>query len=144
MQPRYQCLSLGPAWSWRLLGSNHRELARSRRAFAHLEAASADALEVGAAAPSARIEILVGPGSTWRWTMWIDDEERAGAGVGYARRLECLRAVARFRECAPLATVAAAPLVRRGAGGDRRPRPAAQSLGDPVDTAERTRRPPAG
>lgn len=120
MGPRYQCLGVGGTWTWRLLGSNHRELARGWNAVATQELAAADALAVGRVARTADIEITVGADTSWRWILTVDGEPRASSSMPYARRLECLRAVARFRDCAPLAEVAEAPLIRRQAGGTRR------------------------
>jgi hypothetical protein len=120
MEPRYQCFGEGPGWSWRLLGSNHRALARSARTFTSQAEATADALDAGRLAPDAEIELLTEHGSNWRWQMTIDGTIRATSAAGYARRLECVRAVARFRRCAPLAAVSSAPLLRRTGSG--RPR----------------------
>lgn len=126
MEPRYQCLGLDGAWSWRLLGSNHRELARACSAFATQAEAAADALAVGQVAATAPMEISVGADTSWRWVLTVDGEPRAASAVHYARRLECLRAVARFRDCAPVATMGGHPLVHRapshsrpGVGPDR-------------------------
>jgi hypothetical protein len=135
MEPRYQCIGLGPGWSWRLLGSNHRALARASGTFATLDAATADALEVGAAAAEAGIEVLPGRGTTWNWELTVDGLLRATSVVPYARRLECVRAVVRFRQCAPAAQVSATPLVRHpGSGRARRtgPRGAGQSPGESI------------
>jgi uncharacterized protein YegP (UPF0339 family) len=117
MEARYQCVGLGPAWSWRLLGSNHRALARTAGSFATLDEAAADARDVGRLARSATIEVIIGPDSTWRWELTTDGVVRAASAVAYARRLECVRAVARFRECAASAPVAEIPLVRRAQSG---------------------------
>jgi hypothetical protein len=94
-----------------LLGSNHRELARALGRFDSLEQAAVDAVTVAAQAAGADIEVSVGPDSAWRWTMVVDGTPRAASSVRYARRLECLRAVARFRECAPTARVSPVPLI---------------------------------
>lgn len=117
MEPRYQCFGEGSGWSWRLLGSNHRALARAVLVFASQEAATADALEAGQLAPTAEIELLTEHGASWRWQMTVNGTVRATSATGYARRLECVRAVARFRTCAPLAAVSAAPLLRRTGSG---------------------------
>jgi hypothetical protein len=113
MEPRYQCLGLGEAWAWRLLGSNHRELARGCRTFPTMEQAAADALAVGQAAATAPMEISVGHDTSWHWVLTVDGEPRAASSGHYARRLECLRAVARFRDCAPLAPIGASTLIHR-------------------------------
>jgi len=117
MEPRYQCVALGPVWAWRLLGSNHRELARSAARFETLEQATDDAMAVAAQASTATIEITPSADTTWHWTMTVDGAYRASSSVGYARRLECARAVERFRENAPTAPVSPIPLVRRRLGG---------------------------
>jgi hypothetical protein len=122
MEPRYQCVALGPVWSWRLLGSNHRELARAASRFGSLAEAADDALRTAAEAPTATIEVLLAPDGTWHWAMSVDGTSRAASAVGYARRLECSRAVDRFRESAPVAAVSPTPLVHRRLG--TRPRPA--------------------
>jgi hypothetical protein len=120
MEPRYQCFGDGPGWSWRLLGSNHRALARAAGTFASQAEAGADALEAGRLAVEARIEMITEHGASWRWEMTVDGEVRVTSAAGYARRLECVRAVARFRLCAPVAQVSANPLQQRpGAGGPR-------------------------
>jgi len=120
MEPRYQCFGDGPGWSWRLLGSNHRALARAAGTFASQAEAGADALEAGRLAVEATIEMITEHGASWRWEMTVDGAVRATSAAGYARRLECVRAVARFRQCAPLAQVSATPLLQRpGAGGPR-------------------------
>ena len=116
MEPRYQCVALGPVWAWRLLGSNHRELARSAARFAALEEAARDALTTAAQAATATIEIAVTSDTTWHWVMTVDGEYRAASSIGYARRLECARAVDRFRENAPTAPVSPTPLVHRRLG----------------------------
>ena len=117
MEPRYQCLSIGPGWSWRLLGSNHRALARSLGQFPTMDAAAADALDIGLNAAQAQIDVLYGSAATWRWQLVLGGAARASSAVPYARRLECVRAVTRFRECAGLAEVSAAPLIRRSGSG---------------------------
>jgi len=121
MEPRYQCVALGPVWSWRLLGANHRELARSAARFGSFEEAAVDAVTTAAQASSAVIEIALGRGATWRWVMTVEGVHRAGSTVGYARRLECARAVDRFRQSAPAAAVSPTPLVHRRRGARARP-----------------------
>jgi hypothetical protein len=116
MEPRYQCVALGPVWSWRLLGSNHRELARSASRFGTLEEATADAVTTASQASTATIDIALTPGTSWHWVMSVDGEPRAASVAGYARRLECSRAVERFRESAPIAPVSPTPLVHRRLG----------------------------
>jgi uncharacterized protein YegP (UPF0339 family) len=113
MEPRYQCLGLEGRWTWRLLGSNHRELARAWGSFDTQEQAAADALVVGHAAATGTMEISVSADTSWRWILFVDGQPRAASSVHYARRLECQRAVARFRDCAPLAAIGTHPLVHR-------------------------------
>jgi hypothetical protein len=116
MDPRYQCVALGSVWSWRLLGSNHRELARAASRFSSLEEAASDAATTAAQAKDATIEIALCPDATWHWVMTVEGAYRAASAVGYARRLECARAVERFRDCAPTALVSPTPLVHRRLG----------------------------
>src|SRR5689334_8064999 len=97
MEPRYQCVALGPDWAWRLLGANHRELARSAVRFGSWQEASADAAATAAHAGTATIDVALAADATWHWTMTVDGEPRAASAMGYARRLECSRAVDRFR-----------------------------------------------
>lgn len=141
MEPRYQCVALGPVWSWRLLGSNHRELARAARRFATVEEATADALAVSAQAGGAPIEIAIGPNSTWQWVMTVDGARRATSAVGYARRLECARAVDRFRRNAPAALVSSTPLVHRRLGDRGHPPGTDWWRDDPAQRPSRTSRP---
>jgi hypothetical protein len=122
MRVRYQCLRLTGRWSWRLLGGNHRELARAVGDFATQAQAAQDALAVGRLAATAPIEASVGGNTSWRWVLLVDDEARAASTVPYARRLECLRAVSRFRAWAPLAEVDPTPLIRRDDDRTRRAR----------------------
>jgi hypothetical protein len=128
MEPRYQCIAVGPVWAWRLLGSNHRELARSAARFTALDEAVVDAVAVAAQAATATFEITVGAGATWQWVMTVDDVYRARSSVGYARRLECVRAFERFRTNAPLAQLSPTPLRRRRPSG----RPATGPVSRPV------------
>ncbi|HEY6798451.1 MAG TPA: hypothetical protein VI248_27545 [Kineosporiaceae bacterium] len=121
MEPRYQCVALGPVWSWRLLGSNHRELARAAAGFATFEEATDDAVATAGQARTASIEISLSPDSTWHWLMTVDGQPQARSALGYARRLECARAVDRFRESAPVARVSPTPLIHRRPGGRAQP-----------------------
>ena len=142
MDPRYQCLGLGPAWSWRLLGSNHRALARTTGTFASMEEAAADALWTGGLAAHAEIEIVTSRGATWRWELSVQGALRVTSAVFYARRLECVRAVARYRECAPLAGVSPVPLVRRPGSGRAWRGPSPAGGREPGDDGAQL--PPAG
>jgi hypothetical protein len=117
MEPRYQCIAVGPLWAWRLLGSNHRELARSAARFTALDEAVVDAVAVAAQTATATFEVTVAAGASWQWVMTVDGACRARSSVGYARRLECVRAVERFRMNAPLAQVSPIPLRRRRPSG---------------------------
>ncbi len=117
MHARYQCFSLDGGWSWRLLGANNRLLARSAASFADPDEAGRDALAVGAVAAQATIDLVHAAGGAWRWTLTVDDRVRALSAVAYARRLECVRAAARFRDCAPAADLAGARPAFPGAGG---------------------------
>jgi hypothetical protein len=111
MKPRYQCHRSGTGWSWRLLGSNNRPLARGTRPAASQADAARDALEVAALAATAQIDVVTDSGPSWRWSLVSGGSVCAESVVPYARRLECVRAVARFRECAGQAPVLAAPSV---------------------------------
>ncbi|MDQ1287193.1 MAG: hypothetical protein QG622_758 [Actinomycetota bacterium] len=117
MTPRYQCLVTQGAWTWRLLCSNHRELARALVRFPTQELAAADARSTGQLARAAAIDILLEADTSWRWVMEVDGEPRVGSVVRYARRPECLRAITRFRDSAPVAVVMATPLIRRARSG---------------------------
>jgi len=121
MPARFQCVAFGPVWSWRLLGSNHRELARSASPFAGLDEATADALATAVLAVTAPIEVTLAPDGTWHWTLTADDVRRAASTTGYARRLECVRAVERFRSSAPAAEVSPTPLIHRRPFGQAAP-----------------------
>lgn len=131
MGPRFQSLCLDGRWTWRLLGSNHRELARGWRTFATREEAVADALAVGRVARTSQMEVSIAADTSWRWVLFADGEPRAASSVHYGRRLECLRAVARFRDCAPVATVAPTPVIRRRQSRSGPPR--AQSRSEIAD-----------
>ena len=120
MGARYQCLGLAGVWSWRLLGSNHRELARAVGTFADRTLAAADARAVGELARTAVIEPSVARDTSWQWVLFVDGEARAASSTSYARRLECLRAIARFRDCGPEAQIDPTPLVRRDGPLSRR------------------------
>lgn len=122
MSARYQCLGIAGVWSWRLLGSNHRELARAVGTFATQALAVEDALAVGRSARTASIEASVDVDTSWRWVLLVDGEPRAASTTPYARRLECQRAIARFRDCAPSAAIDPVPLVRRVGAPHRRTR----------------------
>ncbi len=130
MRARFQCYTREGRVHWRLLGSNNRALARCAEPFATLQEATADAEAVAALAQEAVIDLVSTTGSQWRWVLRVDGRDRAVAGAPYARRLECVRAVTRFRVCAPAATVVAEPLVTR-TGSTGRPRRT------PADTLER-------
>jgi uncharacterized protein YegP (UPF0339 family) len=94
---RYQYFSHGDGWWWRLLGANNRVLARSAAPFATAAAARRDVETVAPMAPSGTIEVGVGTDGTWRWLLVDGLQVRALSSHGYARRMECLRAVDRFR-----------------------------------------------
>lgn len=96
---------------WRLLGRNNRSLARSAGGFPDLAGALADAEQVSRLARSAPVELESESGTAWRWVMLVDGGPRAESATGYARRLECVRAVDRFREAAADADLVDRPLV---------------------------------
>lgn len=113
MQPRFQCYRRDDRLWWRLLGRNNRSLARSVHGFVDLEAAVADALSLTVLAAEVPIELVSESGTSWRWVLLLDGEPRATSTISYARRLECLRAITRFRASVATATVAADPLIVR-------------------------------
>ena len=119
MPPRYQCYSLGEGWSWRLLGSNNRVLARSPHARPDAAGAARAARTVADLAAHGQIELISEAGTAWRWALLKDGQVLAVASNPYARRLECLRAVARFRACAPDAILVPQPLTFPGVGQRR-------------------------
>jgi len=100
MPARYQCFTHGQGWSWRLLGANNRVLARSAEPLPDPASAVEDARLVSALAAHATVELVSQAGKSWRWVLVHDDVVRAVSAVPYARRMECVRAVARFRDCA--------------------------------------------
>jgi hypothetical protein len=95
---RFQCFRQGDDWWWRLLGANNRVLARSARPFASAAAAARDVVAVrelsGTAGPEP--EIGLDPASRWRWSLRDGDLLWAVSACGYPRRMECVRAAARF------------------------------------------------
>jgi hypothetical protein len=116
VQPRFQCYRREGLVRWRLLGRNNRSLARSTGGFVDLAAALADAEQVSAQAALAPVELECESGTAWRWVLMVDGVPRATSAIGYARRLECVRAVDRFRDAAGGAELADRPLVVRPAG----------------------------
>jgi hypothetical protein len=111
MAARYQCFTHGIGWYWRLLGANNRVLARCADPFDNAGDAVRDARAVGLLAVHARIEVLTDTGSTWRWGLIDQGVLRAVSAGPYARRMECVRAVARFRGCAAVAPIQKEPMV---------------------------------
>ena len=77
MEPRYQCVALGPTWTWRLLGANHRELARACSTFPSRQLATEDAAEVAQLAPTAVIDVVLGMDTSWRWLLTAGGVARA-------------------------------------------------------------------
>ena len=115
--PRFQCYSGTDGVRWRLLGSNNRALARSAAGFTSPEEAVDDARTIGQLAADAQIDMISQAGTSWRWMMLVDGVPRAVSGTAYARRLECVRAVTRFREWAGLAPVDQTSFVGRTRAG---------------------------
>ena len=105
MDARFQCYLRDGAIMWRLLGRNNRSLARSMIGFTGINLAQADAATVAELAPHAPVDLVSDGGSAWRWVLLVDDVARATSGTTYARRLESVRAVARFRRAAATAEV---------------------------------------
>ncbi len=124
MPARYQCFTHGQGWSWRLLGANNRVLARSPMPLADPDSAVADARAVSLLAAHATVELVSHAGKSWRWVLIDGDNVRAISAVPYARRMECVRAVTRFRACAAEAEMTQEHMVFPGG---RRP----PSLPDP-------------
>jgi hypothetical protein len=100
--------------SWRLLGGNNRELGRSAKVFAALEACHLAALDlqlrVTAATPELRSEASTG---RWTWQLRLDSEPVAIAGRSYLRLRECQYNLAQFIAFAPAAGVAHTTIGRR-------------------------------
>jgi hypothetical protein len=113
MPSRYQCFTHGDGWSWRLLGANNRVLARSPGPFPDAGSAAKDAAKVAFLAAHSRIDIVHDRGVSWRWLMVDKGSVRAVCAVPYARRMECVRAVDRFRASAPTAAMSDEAMVFR-------------------------------
>lgn len=102
---------------WRLLSENGRQLAFSARSFAVLEDAIADAGVAKSSAAAAVVLLTPPTRAGWGWVL-----EHAGDPQGtvvavsarrFARRVECLESVARFRALAPVAAVGSVAVVFR-------------------------------
>ncbi|NHC14851.1 YegP family protein [Motilibacter deserti] len=109
---------------WRLIGANHRELARGARGYADVEECAAVVSGVKRVARDARAQLQRDPEGRWRWQLLDAGEPVAHGGRGYLRRLECESALAAFRTSAPDAPAAAGVRVLPGAvrvPGARRP-----------------------
>lgn len=113
MQPRFQCYRREGVVRWRLLGRNNRSLARSAGGFPDLAGALADAEQVSRLAAVSPVELESESGTAWRWVLLVDGAPRAVSAIGYARRLECVRAVDRFRDAAADAELVDRPLLVR-------------------------------
>jgi hypothetical protein len=122
MPARYQCFTHGQGWSWRLLGANNRVLARSPEPLPDPVSAVVDARAVSLLAAEATVELVSHAGKSWRWVLIDGGTVRATSAVPYARRMECVRAVSRFRACAAEAEMTQEHLVFPG-GGRQPPRP---------------------
>lgn len=115
----------GPELSvrWRLISDNGRQLARSPGSFAGYEEAAAAAFATRLVAPQGPVTIASATRSGWGWTM-LDGAEPgaepvAVSGRQYARRVELMESIARFRVTASVAEVATAAVVfRRGLSSD--------------------------
>ncbi len=110
MLARYQCYQQAQGWHWRLLGANNRALAHCPEPLPDQGAAVAAAERIVVLAADARIEVVV-DGRAWRWVLLEGSTVRAVSTISYARRPDCMRAVARFRGCAASAAVVDEPLV---------------------------------
>jgi hypothetical protein len=101
----------GPV-SWRLLGGNHRELARSPRSYVGTPAARAAVLALQADLGSAVPAVLVVPATRlWTWRVRVDDEVQMVSSRSYQRRRESVSNLARALEALGAATFVAEELV---------------------------------
>jgi len=79
----------GTGWtSWRLVGSNQRELGRSARVFPDLETCVADAATITASLDKAVLALSTRT-SQWTWELTVDGEIVAVASRLYQRQREC-------------------------------------------------------
>lgn len=78
----------GPWVAWRLLGSNHRELARSARIYDTTDAACAAIALLRARLDDAAVTTVISRGR-WDWQLAIDGEPFAVASRPYQRPREC-------------------------------------------------------
>ena len=76
--------------AWRLLGSNHREVARSASVFPDVRTCLVDVAEVRAIVAGAAGEVQVDAvGGLWGWALMVNGTPRAVAGRLYQRQQEC-------------------------------------------------------
>jgi hypothetical protein len=124
MESRFQCYHRdGLVW-WRLLGRNNRSIGRSTQGFATLDVALADAQALAARVAGTAVEFGSDLGTAWRWVLVLDGVPRATSATSYGRRLECVRAVARFKQTVTVASIADEPMVlHRRLRGQTRPAP---------------------
>ena len=121
---------------WRLISENGRQLALSPNSFATFDQAVAAALATRLTAPEGAVHIASEARAGWGWALHpvpdLGCEPQAISGRRYARRVELMESIARFRLIAASAEVSTASVVfRRGAtashpvagGGPSRRRP---------------------
>jgi hypothetical protein len=95
---------------WRLVGDNHRPLGTCPGSFPDLTKAAEAAAIVRAAAPSASYDATLDDQLLWRWMMRTEGAEPLAVAVRpYQRRIDCVRAAARFQNLAPTATLEPRP-----------------------------------
>ena len=77
--------------AWRLVGANHRELARSAKVFRNLSDAETAAHDLQARAPQVTSEVLTNSSNgLWWWSVSLDDAVVAVAAREYQRPRECV------------------------------------------------------
>lgn len=91
---------------WRLLSHNGRPVAASASTFPTAEIARSDALALQGHVDDGRFVLTVEHRAGWGWQLITDDDVcLATSARRYARRVECQRAIVRFREMSAVAAV---------------------------------------
>ncbi|MFZ0322521.1 MAG: hypothetical protein WAN48_00135 [Actinomycetes bacterium] len=103
--------------SWRLLGSNNREMGRSCRSYAGVDDCHDAVARIKSQLHdlSSRLVIADARGN-WRWSLWLLDAEVAASSRVFSRLRECRSNVEQFLEKVPHAAVMSTPvssMVRR-------------------------------
>jgi hypothetical protein len=98
------------AWvAWRLLGSNHREVARSASVFADISSCSDQIRRMQEALRAEAVEFRTEPfAGQWSWVMLIEGEPGAVSSRPYQRQRECDYNCEVFAGSAPTARLVAA------------------------------------